>query len=260
MGHTTLGVLPKTRRWIEVATLLSGPADTQTVMAASAFAAERDLLQASNDPVFIEAVRLLLAIPAAARRSDFGDALRSLDLDIHQQPELLDLLAAVSTRLEHVRSRSRSGNDLGELAARAMTSVLSTTIADALPGLFTATPEDVRLAARNLSWNKPVAAYSRQFFASLVADTLSYWLDRHLDTEIGHDKRFDGVGARQAFDREVREFAWESSRIIKEFSGGWYGKTLHRDGGFSPEAAASFGYVALKKIVSDLSTRRGFDV
>ena len=36
----------------------------------------------------------------------------------------------------------------------------------------------------------------------------------------------------QIFDGELAYFAAEATRIIKEFSGGWYGKTLHSEGGF----------------------------
>ncbi len=256
MGHTTLGVLPKTRYWKNVVDLLAGPAQNSDIFAASARAAENDLLKATDDPVFVEAVRLLLTIPAAARAADFGDALRSQDLAVPNRPELIDLVTATTRRLDHVRATRGGKSDLGELAARALSATLSTSIGDALPGLFDATPEDVQAAARRLSWNKGVAEYSRSFFGSLAAGTLSYWLDRTLDREIGDGHRFANVTARSAFQSELEQFAWESSRIIREFSGGWYGKTLHRDGEFSSHEAASFGHVALKKIVDDLRTRQ----
>lgn len=256
MGHTTLGVLPRTRYWKDVAELLAGPAAGHEVFAASARAAEKDLLRATNDPVFIEAVRLLLAIPAAARAPDFGDALRTQEMAVPHGPELLDIVTATSRRLDQVRATHGGHTDLGELASRALSATLTTAIGDALPGLFAATPEDVQAAARNLSWNKSVAEYTRSFFGSLAAGTLSYWLDRTLDGEIGSGRRFENVSARQAFQSELDHFAWESTRIIREFSGGWYGKTLHRDGGFSSIEAARFGHVALKKIVDDLRTRQ----
>lgn len=256
MGHTTLGVLPKTRYWVEVAELLAGSAPDLTIIAASARAAEKDLLRATDDPVFIEAVRLLLAIPAAARAQDFGDALRAQELPVSDQPELLDLVTAATRRLDQVRAMQGRHTDLGELAARALSATLTTSIGDALPGLFDATPDAVRLAARKLSWNKSVAEYTRSFFGSLVAGTLSYWLNRTLNQEIGDGHRFADVAARSAFQFELDEFAWESSRIIREFSGGWYGKTLYRNGGFDSREAASFGHVALKKIVDDLRTRQ----
>ncbi|WP_417208434.1 hypothetical protein [Antarctobacter sp.] len=96
MGHTTLGVLPRTRYWKDVAELLAGPAASHVIFAASARAAEKDLLRATNDPVFVEAVRLLLAIPAAARARDFGDALRAQDMAVPHEPELLDIVTAAS--------------------------------------------------------------------------------------------------------------------------------------------------------------------
>jgi hypothetical protein len=260
MGHTTLGVLPRTRYWAAVVELLTDGAPSAEVVSASAQAAERDLLLATSDPIFVEAVRLLLAIPAAARAADFGAALRDLDLNVPDQPDLLDLVTASSIRLEDLRAHVRPNSDIGELASRALSGTLTTTIGDALPGLLDATSADVQAAARNLSWNKGVSEYVRRFFGTLLSSTLSYWLDRTLDTMIGPEKRFTEVSSRSAFDLEVEHFAWEASRIIKEFSGGWYGKTLHHAGGFSDSSAASFGHVALKKIVDDLRTRKMRDV
>lgn len=256
MGHTTLGVLPRTRYWKEVAELLAGPAPAHAVFTASAQAAEKDLLRATDDPVFVEAVRLLLAIPAAARAQDFGDALRTQGILVSGQPELLDIVTSVTQRLDQIRATHGGHSDLGELAARALSETLTLSVGDALPGLFDATPDDVQAAARKLSWNKSVSEYTRSFFGSLVAGSLTYWLDRTLDHQIGDGRRFSDVAARRAFQSELDQFAWESSRIIREFSGGWYGKTLYRDGGFNSLEAARFGHVALKKIVDDLRTRQ----
>lgn len=255
MGHNTLGVLPKTTHWKSVAHLLTDGAGTEEVISASALAAERDLINASRDPVFVEAVRLMLAIPAVARSDDFGSALRQLELRVGQAPELLDVALAVTERLDSVARRGGAVSDLGQLAARALVATLTTSIGDQLPGLFTSTPADVQAAARKLSWNRAFAEYARTFFSRLLADSLSYWLDRKLDDHIGAGQRFQAVSDRSAFDLELDRFAFESSRIIREFSGGWYGKTLHRDGGFTAATAATFGHVALKKIVDDLRTR-----
>ena len=96
MGHNTLGVLPRNKFWREVVALLGDGAATEEVVAASAKAAERDMLGAAGDPVFVEAVRLLLNIPLAARSEDFGRALRDIGLPVGDQPELLDLVAAAT--------------------------------------------------------------------------------------------------------------------------------------------------------------------
>lgn len=258
MGHNTLGVLPRTVYWQSVVQLVADGAPIEEVVAASAQATETMLLKAVDDPAFVEAVRLLLAIPAAARSGDFAAGLRDLELSVPDQPELLDIVTAAGRRLDDQNQRGRT--DLGELAGRALCATLSDSIGERLPGLFEATPEDVQREALRLSWNTSLSDYSRRFFSRLVADSLSYWLDRTLADHIGDGQRFATVADRADFDRELDCFSWESSRIIREFSAGWYGKTLFRDGGFTTRSAAAFGAVAMKKIVDDLRTRRNRNV
>lgn len=259
MGHNTLSRIPGTVYWREVVDLLEGPATSQAVIAASARAAERDLLRASDDPVFIEAVRLFLTIPLAARSDDFGLALRDAGLAVPDKPGLVDLISAATQRLDDIARGTGSRTDLGELAARSLTRTISTTIGDALPGLFAATPEDVQAVARRYSWSRGISDFTRRFFGTLLGETLSYWLDRTLDDHVGRDKRFRNAAERSAFDVELEQFTAEASRIIKEFSGGWYGKTLHRKGRFETRDAAAFGAVALKKIVAELRVRQARD-
>ena len=255
MGHNTLSVIPRSKRWTDVVALIGDGATSGAVVAASARAAEKDMLRAAQDPVFVEAVRLLLAIPAAARSEDFGDALRTIDLPVGAPPELLDLVIGVTERLDQVRAGSTNRTDLGELAGRALTSTLSTIVGDALPGLFEATPGDVQVILRKLSWSRGISELSRQFFGAIVRQSLSYWLDRTLATHVGADRRFPDTTARDAFDQALDQYVVESTRIIKEFSGGWYGKTLHREGQIRSEDATIFGAVAMKKIVAELRAR-----
>lgn len=259
MGHNLLGVLPRTRTWTSVVDQLQSGADTASVVAGSLRAAERQFLRASDDPVFVEAVRILLNIPLAGRAADFGQALRDVDIPAPNAPELLDLLSAVTARLDDVRGAAQSMSDMGEIAARALVSTMSQSIGDALPSLFAATPGDVQARARQLSWSKGIAELSRQFFAEVMTGSLSYWLDRTLASHVGSDLRFPNAAARDAFDREMRSYTSSMTRIIQEFSGGWYGKTLHEHGGFRTRDAAIFGAVALKKIVSELKRDRAFD-
>ncbi|WP_378758989.1 hypothetical protein [Microbaculum marinum] len=210
--------------------------------------------------MFVEAVRLLLNIPLAARSEDFGQALRDIGLTVGNRPELLDLVASAAERLDTVRRETRSRSDLGEIAARALTRTLSSSMGDTLPSLFGATPDDVQAVARRMSWSKGISGFTREFFGSLVSGTLSYWLDRTLAVQIGEGRRFPSATARNAFDSELDRFSSEATRIIQEFSSGWYGKTLHGKGGFGTGDAATFGAVALKKTVSELRARGAKDV
>lgn len=214
MGHNTLGVLPRSVRWREVVASLQTGTEDREVVAASARAAETDLLRAGSDPVFIEAVRLLLSIPFAARSEDFGRALRDAGLPVGNRPELLDLIGATTERLNATRRETRTRSDFGEIAARALTRTLSTTISEALPGLFDATPDDLQAIARRLSWSKGISGYARDFFGNLVSGSLSYWLDRTLALQVGQDRRFATVAARADFDRQLDQCSSEATRII----------------------------------------------
>lgn len=256
MGHVHLGTLPGRKKWREVVALLTGGASDDAVFAASAAAAEKDLIRAANDPVYVEAVRLLLAVPTAARRENFPEALNAHGLVVGRNPELFDLLVAISVRLDEVARLHRGRTDLGELAGRALTGALSATIGDRLPGLIEADAGDVQRAARALSWPTGIATLTRAFYGRLVSDTLSYWLDRTLATHVGAGARFASAADRAAFDAGLTQYTSETTRIIKEFSSGRYGKHVIRNGKSDSHSAAAFGAVALKKILSELCKRQ----
>ncbi|UPH70255.1 hypothetical protein LGT41_0010635 [Abyssibius alkaniclasticus] len=256
MGHIHLGVLPQSRKWREVVDLLDAGAIAEDVIAASARAAEREMLDAARSPVVVEAVRLLLMVPHAARQDDFGLALRNLNLAVGSAPSLLEILSASSEVLDATGRDTRDNSDLGELAGRALVATFSDQIGDALPGLFAATPADVQAVAQRLSWRNGIAVLSRAFFARLMADTLSSWLDRTLSAQVGEGRRFADAQSRNKFDQALAQYAQEASAIIQEFSPGWYGKRLYEDGRISTTQAAAFTAVSFKKIVEELKRKR----
>ena len=122
---------------------------------------------------------------------------------------------------------------------RALVGTLSAQIGDALPGLFEADARDVQRAAAALGRPDAFSRAARAFFGRLLADTLGYWLDRTLSAEIGPGARIESLGERKAFDRALEQYCSEATRIIREFSGAWYGKTLFREGTISRDRAAA---------------------
>jgi hypothetical protein len=209
---------------------------------------------AIDDPVFVETLRLLAMIPQAAKGEDFGDGLRRLDLRCGSNPSLADLLISVSRRLDEVGKPDRQ-NDFSGLSRRALLGTLSDQVTDRLPGLFAATPTDIRDVLRSLSTSKGFAGLARGFFTRLLGDVLGYWLDRVASTRVGPGQRFADAAARNAFDAALDLHAFETTRIIREFAGGWYGATLHREGSITSQRAAAFGAVSFRKIVEELRVR-----
>lgn len=256
MGHVHLATLPATKGWREVVDLLDERAATSDVVRASALAAERDLAAAAGDPGLVEAVRLLALIPQAARHPEFGAQLRALGIAVSDAPMLGDLTVAAAQALGNSIARSERRTDLGEIARRALVGTLSALIGEALPGLFEADASDVRRAAAHLRRPDAFARATRGFFGRLLADTLASKLDRTLSTRVGPEQRFGSLGDRDAFDRGLDQYCVEATRIIREFSGAWYAKTLFREGTITTERAAGFTAVAMKKIGAELQRKR----
>ena len=160
------------------------------------------------------------------------------------------------------RARARAAAPApGPTSARSLgarcVGTLSTQIGDALPGLFEADARDVRAAVAGLGRPDAFSRAARAFFGRLLADTLGYWLDRTLSARDRSWRPHSSRSAtRDAFDRALEQYCSEATRIIREFSGAWYGKTLYREGTIIPERAAAFSAVALKKITDELQRKR----
>ena len=258
MGHIHLGRLPGSKRWSAVVDLLETGAPDIDVIAGSAIAAEKDLAGAVNNAVFVEAVRVLANLPQIARREPFGGGLRRLGLDVPDDPSLLDLASAIGAHLDAV-AMSAGRNDFGEISRRALLDTVMDEISSGLPGLFAAEPADLVAATARLAEPRAFSDVARTFFGTLLAETLSYWLDRTLSARVGPGARFGNAGERVEFDRALTQYCAEATRIIKEFAAGWYARNRSSEDDFVRDRAAAFAAVALRKIGEELREKRRSD-
>lgn len=259
MGHIHLGTLPQSRSWRDVVELLQNGMSVATVVSASAKAAEQDMARAATEPVFVEAVRLLLSIPLAARQKDFGNALFAVGIDVVPEPSLFDILSAATARLDMVGRAQPGRSDAADLATRALSKALLDCIGSDLPSLFGPSAEDVRLSFRKFSFSAGIAELTRSYFGAVVGTSLSYWLDRVLALQTGSGQRFASIRERARFDQDLGQYTYEVTRIIREFSGGWYGKTVHDKGAIGTAEARDFSYGCVKKMIDELKVRRDSD-
>jgi hypothetical protein len=259
MGHIRLGTLPKTQKWNQVVSLIAGGADVERIAAASADAAEHGLERASQDEGLAHAFWLLTQIPLAARQSNFSERLWELGLTVSSKPSLLEIVAAFMRAVDgHVRGSGRR-SDLGEMAQHAACETIATFAGRELPSLFGPTASDVQHALAKLSTSDQFSDVAREFFSRLTSRSLGYYLSRELSKHIGPDKRFAAIGDHSDFNAALELHCHEASRIIKEFSGGWYGKTLWQERDISRDQARKFAHVAFKKLRAELRKRRDAD-
>ncbi len=256
MGHIRLGVLPKSRKWQQVVGLLRFGADINAVASAAALAAEKDLANASKDPLFHFVAKLLVELPLAARSPGFSDYLSQLGLSDNILTSPAAFAAGISNAIDDYAFATGQRSDLGEMAQMAFVENITRQLNRSLPGLFQPEPGEVRREIGKLSGGKEFAAFTRSFFASLTYKSLDYYLSRELANHTGDGERFETDKQRSAFEHALSSHAFEASRIVEEYAGGWYGKNVWQNSNLTDETIQGFSSFAFKKIRKELGRRR----
>lgn len=256
MGHIRLGTLPRSKKWREVVELLESDAPLDLVAEAAAKASERDLARASKDPLFQFVSSLLVRLPLLARAPGFEDALAELGVGENALGSVTGLLAGLELAIERNSFYQTTGSDAGLLAKTALLESLSVQLRDRLPTLFEPTPEEIRGALGSFASGNHFAMLARDFFARLTYRSLDYYLSRELANHTGPDKRFANDAQRIAFEQALAQHSYEASRIVQEFAGGWFGKTVWQKRSLDQAAIDRFTQYAFKKMRSELGRRR----
>ena len=252
MGHIRLGNLPRTRKWQQVVALIEGGAGTAQIANATITAAEKGFKLASEDKGLVETIWLLTQLPLAAKSDDFGQALHSAGLDVPDFPGLMEVVGAFSDAIDKKLTNNGGRTDLGEMAQMAATETMTQIIGSRTQSLFGTTSDDVKNAFSILATNKQFSIFARDFFARLTNKCLDYFVSKAVSHHVGEGKRFRTLSQQGEFTRALGTHSRQASKIIEEFSGGWFSKTNWEKKSISRTDAASFTHVAMKKIVAEL--------
>ena len=252
MGHVRLGTLPRTRNWIQVLDLVGGGAAAPAVAAATMAASQRGLAMAAQDPGLVYTVWLLTQVPLAARSKDFADRLQKLGLQVAESPSLLEVTAAFTDAVDAHLRRTGGRTDLGEMAQMAASEALMALGTPANANLFDALAPTAQETIRAFTTAKQFSALAREFFARLTRKYLTYFLSRELSNYVGPDGRFSNIDRHVEFNSSLDLYCREASRIVEEFSGGWFSKGNFA-GPITQKKAGGYVHVALKKLRSELA-------
>ena len=256
MGHIRLGTLPQSKKWREVVELLDTNVPLEEVAEASARASELDMKRASNDPAFQFVAGLMVELPLMARSPGFDGSLEKMGLSPDALMSVSTLLSGVSEAIDRNTFELGQSSDLGELAQSALIESLSTKLRGELPTLFNPQPHEIRHALGQFAGGQRFAELARDFFARLTYKSLDYYLSRELANHTGADARFVSDADRVSFEKALFQHTFETSRIVEEFAGGWYGKTVWKEQNLTPESINRFTQFAFKKMRAELGRRR----
>jgi len=252
MGHVRLGALPRTRRWQQVIDLIAAGAEPEQVAGATLTAAEKALANAYDDTGLTEAVWLLSQLPLAAKEVEFAKALRERGLDVSNNPSLAEIIGAVSDVIDQRIGQNGHRTDLGEMAQMACVETLSQVVGERTTQLFDTTAEDIKRELSKLGTKAQFSKFARQFFSRLTNRLLDSFVSRTLSDHVGAAQRFTTLSQKQEFSTALERHCEEASRIVEEFSGGWFSKTNWEKEGIDRESARKFAGYAMKKLTSEL--------
>jgi hypothetical protein len=256
MGHIRLGTLPQSKKWRDVIGLLDSAAPLEEIAETAARASEADLQRASNDPHFQFVARLLVQLPLIARAPGFETELAKLGLDRFTFDSVTGLLAGLNDAINREAFSQGISSDAGELARAALLECFSVQLQHKLPSLFEPSLQEIRKALASFASGQNFASLARDFFARLTYRSLDYFLSRELANHTGAGKRFADDAARTTFEHALSQHTFEASRIVEEFAGGWYGKTVWKEQSLTQAKINNFTQYAFKKMRSELGRRR----
>ncbi|MEQ9692626.1 hypothetical protein WNE31_00365 [Shimia sp. SDUM112013] len=256
MGHIRLGTLPQSKKWRDVVGLIDSDASVDVIAEAVAKASERDLSNASKDPRFQFVASLLVRLPLLARAPGFEDTLVGFGCGDNPLASVTSLLAGLDAAIDRQSFGTGHSSDAGLLAKSALLESFSLHLRDRLPTLFEPTSQEVRIALGEFASGDQFAHLARDFFARLTYRSLDYYLSRELANHIGQDRRFATDAQRVAFQHALAQHTFEASRIVQEFAGGWFGKTVWQRQSLDQDAINRFTDYAFKKMRSELGRRR----
>ncbi len=98
-----------------------------------------------------------------------------------------------------------------------------------------------------------MAELGRRFFSEYTYRSLRYALERELGMGLALDSAFKDSQDLSEFHGRLRSYCWDVSKIVEEYSGGWYSKRTWT-GQLGLDDARGFTNYAIEKLLSGLAT------
>lgn len=256
MGHTRLGVLPKTRRWKEVIGMLDTGADLQDIALASFCAAHSGLEQVPGDPGFAIVLTTVFKFIQAAQSSNARAALADAGFGIPHAAGALDYVGALRAKIDSALESGQIKSDTAEIAQNSFSSALLTAISSDLPSLFAASPDESAKAVSQSIKGQALKALMHEFYSDFTKRYLTYHLSRELPSHVGVEQYFTNLDSHAAFNSALDLYLRQTVRISDEFTPGWLGKTMYQ-GALDESSVQRYAHAAFKKIASEFARGSG---
>ncbi len=266
MGHTRLGTLPKTQKWIEIIATIAGGStsgadegtlvdEVQQIADKTLEVAGTGLEKAVSDPGLSYTFYLLTQIALSSRMDNWRQPLSQLGINLAPDSTLFDLTSGLQNAIDdHLFSQGRS-TDISEMAQKAAGEAVATLTAPWAATLFGSGSTELQDAVKtHLSTKKGFSNLGQQFFGRFLNHFLNFYLSRVTAAQVG-TARLQQVGDLSQFNGALQAHCEQTARIVRDFCGEWYSKTEFQEG-INPDNSSRFVAVALRKLKSELKEQR----
>ena len=269
MGHTRLGTIPKTKRFVQVVAAMTGavsgsaaggggepeqrrsgllPDDIPHIAGQVLKATQGGLIAAVEDEGLRYTVYLLTQIVLAARMENWQEPLRQAGILLPSDATPFDLTTEVQRVIDDHLAARAAVTDVSEIAQQAAGDALLTLTVSKANTLF---GSDLQPALRILSTKAGFSDLGQQFFSQFMYRYLNFYLSRVTAKYTGGE-RLPTVGELARFNKMLEIHCFQSAHIVHDFCGGWYSKTNFEQG-INQKNTSNFLRIALQKLRRELA-------
>jgi hypothetical protein len=227
MGHERLGLLPKSRRWVdlvrEIAVWGQGEGSTAALAEHTIRNVGARFARLSGDAGVVSTFQFLVVLSVCAGTEDPINQMAEKGLSLPEEPSLLSLVSALKRSVEPKAESLEYSALAVDSAAKALGRWVESHRRRERPLLG---PEPEFLTAfRTASTGRGFCELAAGFFSSITEGYLNYFLERSASAELGSIARRDEFSASiHEHAHSVAAHALETARITKSFAAGWFNR------------------------------------
>lgn len=253
MGHNRLPRLERTFDWKQVIQALSSSdASIAEIISLTSKASQKILTDSKYIDGLAYCFWLFTNIAQASRGRSFVNELNNLGISVSKSDSGLDILKKIYDSASNSLKSSANFSMLDNIALDSFKSAIYNTITRESKTLFGCDLESVQRAFKKYSTPGQVSYLGREFFSQYMYKSFSYTLEKELANSIGQDKRFHSSNDIERFNSRLKTYCWDVSKIVEEFSGGWYGKASYLGTVSNKEKTLDFTKYAMTKLLSEV--------
>jgi len=259
MGHTRLGIIPKTQKWRDIVNGLSSSGEIgvqppefyniNSLISQTLEATQNYLGEAKNDLGLRYTFYLLAKVALASRDEGWVSSLQKLGINIREGDSLVEFTTEFQTAIDDYLSRNLHSSDISEIAQQAAGEALTNLVAPKAITLFGAGTEELQSAVKDYSTKNGFSRLGQKFFGIFVARYINFYISRVTAAQLGNP-RLSHVGELSRFNDELQLHCEQSAKIVHDFCGEWYSKTQYIEG-INLNNSSRFLAIALKKLQAE---------